>query len=52
LVVDKEHEEYTDTQSSNSAALQLLEMAKNRMNKFYNPTLYKVSVLSFLASCS
>jgi len=37
----QEHEEYTDTTSSNSAALQLLEMAKNRMNKFYNPSLYK-----------
>merc|ERR550514_369266 len=37
----KEHEEYVDTAAANSAALQLIGMAKNRMNKFYNPTLYK-----------
>jgi CRISPR/Cas system CSM-associated protein Csm2 small subunit len=37
----KEHEEYVDTAASNSAALELIGMAKNRMNKFYNPTLYK-----------
>jgi len=45
----QEHEEYTDTQSSNSAALQLLEMAKNRMNKFYNPTLYKAAPTTTVA---
>merc|ERR1719235_2022228 len=37
----KEHDEYVDTAASNSAALELIGMAKNRMNKFYNPTLYK-----------
>merc|ERR1719473_678228 len=37
----KEHEEYVDTAASNQAALELIGMAKNRMNKFYNPTLYK-----------
>merc|ERR1719420_2098359 len=37
----KEHEEYVDTSAANAAALQLIGMAKNRMNKFYNPTLYK-----------
>jgi len=36
-----EHKEYLRTQSENNAALQLLEIAKNRLNKFYNPTLYK-----------
>merc|ERR1719171_3469497 len=36
-----EHEEYTATTAANSAALQLIEMAKNRMNKFYQPSLYK-----------
>merc|ERR1719265_2082242 len=36
-----EHKEYLRTQSENNAALQLLEVAKNRLNKFYNPTLYK-----------
>merc|ERR1719240_227992 len=37
----KEHQEYIDTAAANQAAVQLLGMAKNRMNKFYNPTLYK-----------
>merc|ERR1719152_605198 len=37
----KEHEEYVDTAAANQAALELIGMAKNRMNKFYNPTLYK-----------
>merc|ERR1711871_10333 len=27
--------------AANNAAVQLIEMAKNRMNKFYNPKLYK-----------
>merc|ERR1719335_1439771 len=37
----KEHQEYIDNAAANQAAVQLLGMAKNRMNKFYNPTLYK-----------
>lgn len=36
-----EHAEYMSTSASNQAAMQLIEMAKNRMNKFYNPSLYK-----------
>jgi len=36
----QEHAEYTSTASANQAALDLLDMAKNRMNKFYNPTMY------------
>jgi len=36
-----EHGEYTTTASSNQAALELVRMAKNRMNKFYQPSLYK-----------
>merc|ERR1719487_3252742 len=36
-----EHAEYTASAALNEAALQLLEKAKNRLNKFYNPTLYK-----------
>jgi DNA repair exonuclease SbcCD ATPase subunit len=36
-----EHAEYTETLAANNAAIQLIEMAKNRMNKFYNPKLYK-----------
>merc|ERR1719482_316280 len=37
----KEHEEYVDSAAMNQATVELLGMAKNRMNKFYNPTLYK-----------
>jgi prefoldin subunit 5 len=37
----KENEEYTELMASNTAAKQLIEFAKNRMNKFYNPKLYK-----------
>jgi len=37
----EEHADYLDETASNSAALELLGMAKNRLNKFYNPTLYK-----------
>merc|ERR1719473_1295415 len=35
------HKEFVETAAMNNGALQLLEVAKNRMNKFYNPTLYK-----------
>merc|ERR1719343_131258 len=37
----KEHDDYVETLASNSAAKDLLEFAKNRLNKFYNPKLYK-----------
>merc|ERR1712216_492863 len=37
----EEHEEFTELMSSNSAAKELIGFAKNRMNKFYNPKLYK-----------
>merc|ERR1719161_3464838 len=37
----EEHEEFTVTLAANNAAVQLIEFAKNRMNKFYNPKLYK-----------
>merc|ERR1719379_1163480 len=36
----KENAEATETAASNQAAVDLLGMAKNRLNKFYNPTLY------------
>merc|ERR1719238_228007 len=36
----KEHEECLGTVAGNQAAVELLGMAKNRMNKFYNPSLY------------
>jgi len=35
-----EHKEFVASAAENNAALQLLEVAKNRMNKFYNPSLY------------
>jgi len=37
----EENEDYTELMASDTAAQQLLEMAKNRLNKFYNPKLYK-----------
>ena len=36
-----EHEEYTELMAGNNAAKDLLGVAKNRMNKFYNPKMYK-----------
>jgi len=35
-----EHQNFVDTMASDSAAKELLAMAKNRLNKFYNPKLY------------
>eukprot|EP00812_Abedinium_dasypus_P008788 NODE_2523_length_919_cov_509.094907.p1 GENE.NODE_2523_length_919_cov_509.094907~~NODE_2523_length_919_cov_509.094907.p1 ORF type:complete len:245 (-),score=80.75 NODE_2523_length_919_cov_509.094907:171-884(-) len=36
-----EHKEFTELIASDTAAKQLLGFAKNRLNKFYNPALYK-----------
>merc|ERR1719310_1541913 len=36
-----EHEDYTELMAANTAAKDLLGFAKNRLNKFYNPRLYK-----------
>merc|ERR1719461_1910319 len=36
-----ENEAYKDLMASDSAAKELLQFAKNRLNKFYNPKLYK-----------
>merc|ERR1719473_1965924 len=36
-----EHEEFKATYASNTAAVELLKIAQNRLNKFYNPTQYK-----------
>merc|ERR1719487_2250144 len=36
-----EHEEYVELLAGNNAAVELLGVAKNRLNKFYNPKLYK-----------
>merc|ERR1719337_272183 len=37
----KEHADFSASAAANQAALELLDMAKNRMNKFYNPSMYK-----------
>merc|ERR1719272_2604971 len=37
----KENEEYTELMAGNTAAKEILGFAKNRLNKFYNPKLYK-----------
>jgi len=36
-----EHSDYTELMANDSAAKELLDFAKNRLNKFYNPKLYK-----------
>merc|ERR1719473_1456479 len=36
-----EHAEFTETLKLSEVALQLIAKAKNRLQKFYNPTLYK-----------
>jgi len=36
-----EHEDFNNLMASDSAAKELLAFAKNRLNKFYNPKLYK-----------
>mmetsp|Transcript_64502 Transcript_64502/g.165969 ORF Transcript_64502/g.165969 Transcript_64502/m.165969 type:complete len:717 (+) Transcript_64502:64-2214(+) len=36
-----EHKEFTKLMASDSAAKELLKFAKNRLDKFYNPKLYK-----------
>merc|ERR1719269_358089 len=37
----EEHAEYLVFQQQSNAALQLIDKAKNRLNKFYSPTMYK-----------
>merc|ERR1719453_649515 len=37
----EENADYTDLMASDAAAKELLGFAKNRLNKFYNPRLYK-----------
>merc|ERR1719183_933615 len=36
----EEHEEYTELMASDGTAKELIGVAKNRLNKFYNPKLY------------
>merc|ERR1719395_262100 len=37
----EEHADFVENLAANTAAKDLLEFAKNRLNKFYNPKLYK-----------
>jgi len=37
----EEHDDFVTSLAGNNAAVDLLGLAKNRMNKFYNPKLYK-----------
>mmetsp|Transcript_83427 Transcript_83427/g.131366 ORF Transcript_83427/g.131366 Transcript_83427/m.131366 type:complete len:714 (-) Transcript_83427:47-2188(-) len=37
----EEHSDFTSLMADDNAAKQLLDFAKNRLNKFYNPSLYK-----------
>jgi len=39
----QENKEFTEMMASDSAAKELLGLAKNRLNKFYNPKLYKAA---------
>jgi hypothetical protein len=38
-----EHDDFVETLAANSAAKDLLGFAKNRLNKFYNPKMYKAA---------
>merc|ERR1719265_2520176 len=44
----EESSDYTNLMASNSAATEILGFAKNRLNKFYNPKLYKEPAASFV----
>jgi hypothetical protein len=39
----KENAVYTEDLAANNAAVEIIGLAKNRMNKFYNPKLYKAA---------
>jgi len=41
----EEHEDFTELVASDAAAKELLEFAKNRLNKFYNPKLYNAELV-------
>merc|ERR1719316_2244276 len=40
-ITKEESEDYTELMANDSAAKELIGFAKNRLNKFYNPKLYK-----------
>merc|ERR1719265_1175669 len=45
----KENEEYTEIMATDTAAKELLGFAKNRLNKFYNPSVYKAPATTTLS---
>merc|ERR1712008_203330 len=45
----EENEDFKDLMASDMAAKELMKFAKNRLNKFYNPKLYKAAALIGLA---
>jgi len=47
-----EHEEFNELIASDSAAKEILGLAKNRLNKFYNPKLYKTTAAPAFADVS
>jgi len=47
---EEEHADYKDLMASDSAAKELIAIAKNRLNKFYNPKLYKPKAKRELSS--
>jgi len=48
----EENADYTELMASDAAAKELLGFAKNRLNKFYNPKLYKAPSTAVLADVS
>jgi len=44
-----EHEEFTETMATDTAAKELLGFAKNRLNKFYNPSVYEAPATTTLS---
>jgi hypothetical protein len=46
----KEHDDFVETLAANSAAKDILGFAKNRLQKFYNPKLYKAPPARELAA--
>merc|ERR1719473_107689 len=45
----EENTDYKDLMAGNSAAKELIGFAKNRLNKFYNPKLYKPPAAAFVS---
>jgi len=45
----EEHDEHTELMASNNGAKEILKFAQNRLNKFYNPKLYKAAPKRTLA---